>query len=161
MWFGEVAENITERLGGRQVTREEARQILNRCEEAGLIHMSRNTTDEIDFMCNCDRWHCEVVGQVLQQPRPGLVFNSGFEPSFDAGRCIACETCIERCPPEALTMGAANLPVLDTDRCFGCGVCATGCPEGAIAMESKPGFPAPPKTVKDLVKKLSMGNADV
>jgi Pyruvate/2-oxoacid:ferredoxin oxidoreductase delta subunit len=161
MWFGEVAENITERLGGRQVTREEARQILNRCEEAGLIHMSRNTTDEIDFMCNCDRWHCEVVGQVLQQPRPGLVFNSGFEPSFDAGRCIACETCIERCPPEALTMGAANLPVLDTDRCFGCGVCATGCPEGAIAMESKPGFPAPPKTVKDLVKKLSKGNADV
>ena len=161
MWFGEVAENITERLGGRRVNPEEARQIVNRCEEAGLIHMSRNTTDEIDFMCNCDRWHCEVVGQVLQQPRPGLVFNSGFEPSFDAGRCVACETCIERCPPEALTMGAASLPVLNTDRCFGCGVCATGCPEGAIAMENKPGFPAPPKTVKDLVKKLSMGNADV
>ena len=161
MWFGEVAENITGRLGGRQVTREEARQIVNRCEEAGLIHMSRNTTDEIDFMCNCDRWHCEVVGQVLQQPRPGLVFNSGFAPSFDAERCVACETCIERCPPQALTMGAADLPVLDTDRCFGCGVCATGCPEGAIAMENKPGFPAPPKTVKDLVKKLSMGNADV
>jgi Fe-S-cluster-containing hydrogenase component 2 len=58
-------------------------------------------------------------------------------------------------------MGAASLPVLNTDRCFGCGVCATGCPEGAIAMENKPGFPAPPKTVKDLVKKLSMGNADV
>jgi len=41
--------------------------------EAGLIHMSRNTTDEIDYTCNCDRWHCAVVGQILKQPRPGIV----------------------------------------------------------------------------------------
>ena len=154
MWFGEIAENITERLGGRRVTKEEAREIVDRCEEAGLIHMSRNTTDEIDFMCNCDRWHCEVVGQVLKQPRPGLIFNSGFKPTFIAERCVACETCIDRCPPEALTMGEAKVPVVNTDRCFGCGVCATGCPESAIAMENKPGFPAPPKTVKELVTAL-------
>ncbi len=51
-------------------------------------------------------------------------------------------------------MGEANLPVVNTDRCFGCGVCATGCPEGAIAMENKPGFPVPPKTVKELVNAL-------
>lgn len=61
-----------------------------------------------------DRYHATAVesGIHLSQclvyidlNRPGLVFNSGFEPSFDAGRCVACETCIERCPPEALTMG--------------------------------------------------------
>jgi Pyruvate/2-oxoacid:ferredoxin oxidoreductase delta subunit/DNA-binding Lrp family transcriptional regulator len=154
MWFGEMAQNITERLGGRRVTKEEAREMVERCEEAGLIHMSRNTADEIDFMCNCDRWHCEVVGQVLKQPRPGLVFNSGFKPKFDAERCVACQTCIERCPPEALRMGEANVPVVNTDRCFGCGVCASGCPERAIAMENKPGFPAPPKTVKELATAL-------
>ena len=154
MWFGEVAENITERLGGRRVSKEEAREIVDRCEELGLIHMSRNTTDEIDFMCNCDRWHCEVVGQVLKQPRPSLVFNSGFRPAFDAERCVACATCIDRCPPEALTMGEADVPVVNTDRCFGCGVCATGCPERAIAMENKPDFPAPPKTPRELVAAL-------
>ncbi len=154
MWFGEIAENLTERLGGRRVNKEEAREIVDRCEEAGLIHMSRNTTDEIDFMCNCDRWHCEVVGQVLQQPRPGLVFNSGFEPSFDAGRCMACETCIARCPPQALTMGEAGVPVVTVDRCFGCGVCVTGCPEDTIVMVNKPEFPVPPKTVKELAEAL-------
>ncbi len=154
MWFGEMAENLIDRLGGRRVAKQEAREIVDRCEEAGLLHMSRNTTDEIDFMCNCDRWHCEVVGLVLKQPKPGLVFNSGFEPAFDAERCVACETCIERCPPEALTMGEANVPAVNTDRCFGCGVCATGCPEGAIAMAAKPSFPVPPKTVKELVTAL-------
>ena len=154
MWFGEMAENITGRLGGRRVARDEAREIADRCEAAGLIHMSRNTTDEIDFMCNCDRWHCEVVGQVLKQPKPGLIFNSGFKPTITTERCAACETCIERCPPEALRMGEDKVPVVNTDRCFGCGVCATGCPENAIAMERKPGFPDPPKTVKELVTAL-------
>lgn len=160
MWFGEIAENITERLGGRRVSKEEAKEIVDRCEEAGLLHMSRNTTDEIDFMCNCDRWHCEVVGQVLKQPRPGLVFNSGFEPEFDEERCIGCETCLERCPPEALRMSEAALPVVDTDRCFGCGACATGCPQEAISMVNKPGFPLPPKTVRELVRALKSRSHD-
>lgn len=154
MWFGEMAENITEKLGGRRIGKQEAKEIVDRCEEAGLIHMSRNTADDIDFMCHCDRWHCEVVRQVLSQPKPGLVFNSGFQPTFSAELCVACETCLERCPAGALAMGEDNLPRIDADRCFGCGVCATGCPQEAIRMETKPGFPEPPKTAKDLANAL-------
>ena len=88
---------------------------------------------------------------VLKQPKPGWVFNSGYQPLFDAERCVACETCIDRCPPAALVMGEDQVPVVDLDRCFGCAVCATGCTEEAIAMVAKPDYPAPPKTVKDLV----------
>ncbi len=150
MWFGEIAEHMIARLGGRRVTKQEAKDILDRCEEAGLLHMSRNTTEDIDFLCNCDRWHCQVVNNVLKQPRPSLVFNSGFQPVFDSDLCISCETCIERCPPQALTMDENNAQIVNTDRCFGCGICATGCPEDAISMEAKPGFPTPPKTAKEL-----------
>jgi Pyruvate/2-oxoacid:ferredoxin oxidoreductase delta subunit len=154
LWFGRMAEQATERLGGRRVTKREAMEILDRSEEAGLIHMSRNTSEDIEFLCNCDRWHCEVATHVLKQPRPGRVFNSGFEPVFDRERCVGCETCLERCPPEALSMGGDGAPVIDPDRCFGCGACATGCPEGAVAMEAKPDFPAPPRNVKELVRAL-------
>jgi Pyruvate/2-oxoacid:ferredoxin oxidoreductase delta subunit len=160
MWFGNIAQHIIERLGGRRVTKEGAKEVLDRSEEAGLLHMSRNTTEDIDFLCNCDRWHCEVVTHILQQPRPGWVFNSGFRPVFDSGCCIACETCIERCPPEALTMGENGSPLVDSDRCFGCGVCATGCPEGAIAMEAKPDFPVPPRTTKELAAALRSSAGD-
>ena len=151
MWFGEKAEYAVERLGSRKVSKKEALEVLNRAEEAGLLHMSRNTTEEIDFLCNCDRWHCDVVTQILRHPKPGLVFNSGFRPNLDSERCTGCGACIDRCPPGALKMGEGNVPALDQDRCFGCAVCASGCAEAAIEMEARPDWPEPPKTVKDLI----------
>jgi len=141
------------------VSKEEALKILDKAEEAGLVHMSRNTTEEIEFLCNCDRWNCEVIKAVLKQPKPGFVFNSGFRPQFDPERCNACEICVDRCPPGALRMGGESLPVVNLDRCFGCAVCAAGCEQEAIVMEAKPGFPEPPKTMKDLVTALKTSAA--
>ena len=154
MWFGNMAAYAIERLGARQMTKQEAREILKKAEDAGLVHMSRNTTEDIDFICNCDRWHCEVISGVLKQSKPALFFNSGFQPRFDPNLCTACETCIERCPPEALAMGDNDIPQVNLDRCFGCAVCATGCPSDAIVMEAKPDFPAPPKDPKELITSL-------
>jgi Pyruvate/2-oxoacid:ferredoxin oxidoreductase delta subunit len=159
MQFGMAAQFAIERLGGRKVTKEEAREVLDRAEEAGLIHMSQNMTENIAFICNCDRWHCVAVNSALAKPQPGLFFNSGFEPRFDSERCVACETCIERCPPEALTLGEDDVPEVDLDRCFGCAVCATGCPEEAITMVNKPGFPEPPKDGKALREALRASRA--
>ena len=154
MWFGSMAEYAIERLGARKMTTAEAKKVLDTAEEAGLVHMSRNTTEDVNFICNCDRWHCEVIKGVLKQSKPALFFNSGFQPRFDPDLCVACETCIERCPPEALSMGEEEIPVVDLDRCFGCAVCATGCPSEAIVMDSKPDFPVPPKDPKELVTSI-------
>ena len=154
MWFGNMAAYAIERLGARQMTKQEAREVLEKSEDAGLVHMSRNTTEDIDFICNCDRWHCETISRVLKQSKPALFFNSGFQPRFDPDLCTACGTCIERCPPEALTLGDNDVPQVDLDRCFGCAVCATGCPSDAIIMAAKPDFPLPPKDPKELVTSI-------
>jgi len=66
---------------------------------------------------------------------------------------------VDRCPPGALQMSKENVPVVDLDRCFGCATCAAGCEQDAIAMEPKPGFPEPPKTMKDLVTALKASAA--
>lgn len=145
MQFGMGAQFAIERLNARKVTKQEARDVLERSEAAGLIHMSINMTDDIGFICNCDRWHCVAVTHALAKPKPGLAFSSGFQPQFDAELCAACETCLTRCPAEALTMGAEELPLVDLDRCFGCAVCATGCPSQAISMHNRADIPAPPK----------------
>ena len=154
MWFGSMAEYAIERLGARKMTKAEAKEVLDKAEEAGLVHMSRNTTENVNFICNCDRWHCEVIKGVLKQSKPALFFNSGFQPRFDPDLCTACETCIDRCPPEALVMGDNEVPQVNLDRCFGCAACASGCPSEAIVMEAKPDFPIPPKDPKELIAAL-------
>ena len=154
MSFGKGAEYAVERLGARKLGKEEALKILDQTEEAGLVHMTRNTTEDIEFICNCDRWHCEAISSVMKQPKPALYFNSGYQPKFDSDLCVACGTCIDRCPPEALTMGTDDIPELNLDLCFGCAVCATGCPEDAIMMAAKPDFEVPPKDMKELVTAL-------
>jgi hypothetical protein len=49
-------------LKARQLNKEEAIELLNQTEEAGLVHMAFNTTEDIEFLCNCDRWNCVVEG---------------------------------------------------------------------------------------------------
>ncbi len=162
MQFGQGAQFAIERLGGRKLTKKEAREVLDRSEEAGLVHMSQNMQDTsggMNFICNCDRWHCVAVTRALAKPQPGLFFNSGFEPNFDPDLCIACETCIDRCPPEALILGEDDVPQVDLDRCFGCAVCATGCPSEAITMVNKPGFLEPPKDGKALMAAVKAARA--
>ncbi len=154
MQFGAGAQYAIERLDAKLITKKEARDVLDKAEEAGLIHMSQNMTDDIGFICNCDRWHCTPVTLALKNDKPGEVINSGFEPIFDPDECTACETCIDRCPSEAISMGSDDVPVVGLDRCFGCAVCATGCPSDAIAMINKAGFPEPPKNGKALKESL-------
>ncbi|MFH2131898.1 MAG: 4Fe-4S binding protein [bacterium] len=154
MQLGAGAQFAIERLGARRLTKEEARKVLDRSEEAGLIHMSQNTAEDVGFICNCDRWHCAPVTSALRHAKPGLHFNSGFDPLFNADECTACETCIDRCPPQALVLGDDDVPVVNFDLCFGCAVCATGCPSDAITMVNKPGYPEPPVNAKAMKEAL-------
>ncbi len=150
MQFGMSAQFAIERLGARKVSKQEAREVLDRSEAAGLIHMSQNMADGIGFICNCDRWHCTPVTQALKLDKPSLLMDSGFKPLFDAQACVACETCLSRCPSQALSMGAEDLPEVQVDRCFGCAVCASGCPSSAISMVHKDGHTEPFKDAKAL-----------
>ena len=150
MQFGTSAQYSIQRLGGKSLTKAEAMDVIKRSQKAGLIHMSSNTAEGNGFICNCDKWHCGAVKNAMSMEKPGVYFNSGFDPIFDPDRCTACETCIDRCPPEALSMGEDNVPVVDFDLCFGCAVCATGCEDEAISMVNKPDFRGVPQDGKAL-----------
>ncbi len=44
--------------------------------------------------------------------------------------CIACGTCIDECPVEAISEG--GIYKIDADACTDCGTCADVCPTEAI-----------------------------
>jgi ferredoxin len=49
----------------------------------------------------------------------------------DASKCNGCETCIEVCPTEAVSMIDGHA-FIDVDECIECGSCEAECPEEAI-----------------------------
>lgn len=52
---------------------------------------------------------------------------------IDAEKCTGCESCIESCPLEALSM-KDNIAVVDPDTCGDCGACVDACPVQAISL---------------------------
>jgi Pyruvate/2-oxoacid:ferredoxin oxidoreductase delta subunit len=158
MQFGMGAQFVIDRGMGRKISKDEAREILQKSEEAGLVHCSANR-QEIDFICNCCGCHCMFLQTALAQPKPGVSLNSGFYPIWDAEFCTACETCIDRCPTRAIAMGDDNVPQVNLDLCVGCGVCATGCPEDAIALVERPGMQVPPVDHKELKAAIKASRA--
>ena len=147
MSFGPGAKFLIDRKISKRASKEEALDALRRSEEAGLVHCTANR-QEIEFLCNCCSDHCMIIKGALRQPKPALALNSGFQPVFDEELCTACETCLEKCPAEALTMADRDYPQVDLDRCFGCGVCASLCPAEAVALDARPDAQAPPQDRK-------------
>lgn len=47
--------------------------------------------------------------------------------------CVACGTCIDECPVEAISAG--DIYVIDAEKCIECGACAGVCPSEAISLE--------------------------
>jgi ferredoxin len=53
---------------------------------------------------------------------------------LDKEKCTGCESCVEECPSEAISM-ASDKAEIDVDACVDCGACVDVCPVEAISME--------------------------
>ena len=52
----------------------------------------------------------------------------------DKEKCTGCESCVEECPSEAISMDEEKA-LVNPEACIDCGVCIDACPEQAISME--------------------------
>jgi NAD-dependent dihydropyrimidine dehydrogenase PreA subunit len=53
---------------------------------------------------------------------------------IDEDQCVACESCIDACPAEAICMKADKANVIK-EKCVDCGTCVDTCPSAAIRLE--------------------------
>lgn len=140
-----AAEYVITRGSGSELTREEAMELLDFASEAGLIHMAPNSSEVVSAICNCCTDCCIFYYPLMKYG--GLekgVAKSRFQAEVDAATCDGCQTCVERCPFEAIEMtkvpGEKKLKAaVEPDKCFGCGVCAVECEAEAIKLvETRP-----------------------
>ncbi len=150
MSIGPGAKFVAERGFGRLVSTEEALQILEKSEEAGLIHCSSNTSKYIDFICNCCICHCAILQYHKDMQKNKLAAPSNYVVELNQEDCDLCETCLERCPMDAFSLVDDEI-VSDTELCIGCGLCVSTCPSEALKMIVREENPEiPPKGLNEL-----------
>lgn len=148
--IGPSAKFIAEKGFGHLISKEEAMQILDRCEEAGLVHCSSNTSKYIDFICNCCGCHCGILQSIKDTRMPSLGVTSNFIVEVDKESCTGCEACIYRCQMEALSM-KDNVVERDLLSCIGCGLCISSCPSEALKMAPRAERHTPPRDHRELM----------
>ena len=136
MMFDMAAAYYIENELGREITKEEAKQILKKAEEDGLVHHSSNHLGKKIFICNCCGCCCKALGHVTKHDNPDAIARSNYYACVDEDDCNACETCIERCQVDAIQM-EDGVAVADKDTCIGCGLCISACPTECISLRRK------------------------
>jgi len=123
---------------GREITRQEALELLDRLEEEGLVHCTYNVQREPFFVCNCCSCCCGFLRAVNQHGAPYMLARSNYLSVIDPDICSECGDCDSgRCPVAAISAGDGAYAV-DGERCIGCGVCALACSFEAIRLVPRP-----------------------
>ena len=117
------------------ITKDNAFKSLKEFEEAGLVHTMgnfRETNPGMDFICNCCSCGCTFLRGVAELGIENSVAKTNFYAVTDAEACTGCETCLDRCQFNAITID--EISVVDKTRCAGCGLCVIGCPSEALSL---------------------------
>ena len=140
-----MGSNLAKNLNlGREITQEEALDLIKTAEDHGLVHTITNgsSPETANMICNCCACHCSVLSALIKHNNPNAFARSNFRPEIDSSACKKCETCIKICPMDAIWHHWPHEEDLSDDyivikehRCIGCGLCAHHCPADAIALK--------------------------
>jgi Pyruvate/2-oxoacid:ferredoxin oxidoreductase delta subunit len=125
-------------LGAREITFDEALEVLEKSHEAGLVHVAYGhgelyESGVVNSICSCCSCCCGILSGVLRFglfPHP---LTSHAASVTDVSSCTDCGESIDGCQFGARRMLDGALFV-DRDFCFGCGLCVSSCPAGAVSL---------------------------
>lgn len=154
--FGANGEFLVERGRARHITQQEALEVLDKAEEAGLVHTCNNSQDEFAVVCNCCSCCCTILRGLTRLKNPNAFARSGFVIQYREDECLGCMACLEdRCPVKAIA-DAGETVVVDAERCIGCGLCVSVCPTEALQMSRRDNPPVTPTSGRELMGKVLM-----
>jgi len=139
MGFDIGAEFFIENGIAKRLTKEEALDLLIKCEKKGMVHCTLNAQVP-NFICNCDKQHCGILKGMTKFHRMGGLALSNFRAKIDESiECSECYRCVDLCPTHAIFPsieegGKFNLE-LKEDFCIGCGVCSSNCSTNRLFLE--------------------------
>lgn len=144
--FGSSAIFYEENGLGRDISREQALEVLKHAIEQGLVLQPSNSQKAMNI-CMCCGCCCQILKNIKALPEPAKGVNSNFFAMVDDSLCVECGICESRCHMNAIAVN--GYAKIDLKRCIGCGVCIPTCDSKAIKLIAKPSDQQniPPKSV--------------
>lgn len=104
--LGHAAEYYIKTGRGREITREEALEIIKRAEDNGLMHSIPNldAPGHTHAICNCCGCGCYAMRLANEYLNNDIV-RSNYKSVVDEAKCVACGECIDVCPTNSLRLG--------------------------------------------------------
>lgn len=153
MAIGSIAHTVIEMELGRQISREEAIQIIQENQKDGLVLQPANSR-EIDFLCSCCGCCCSMLSLQKELPLPLDFWDANFKAVLDTEMCVGCGTCVKQCQTNAMTLKKVDekrsKAVVNQHRCIGCGHCVTSCPVDALTLMPRKHQVQPPENRDEL-----------
>jgi ferredoxin len=154
--FGGAAHLYIDNGLGRQISKEEAIEIIKDGMKKGLVLQPSNTQRPF-ALCMCCGCSCEVLTNAKKLENPAQYFHTNYYAEVNTENCTGCKLCEVKCPMEAAKV-VDEKSTVDLGKCIGCGVCIEFCNFDAIHLVKK-AEKIPPKGVMDLYKKIAVARA--
>ncbi len=130
----DYARDHLEEEEGREITLEEAKEILEKTADAGLVHLSIwRKNHEAEAICSCCPCCCHELLSMLKFGNLEMVVESDYVVSYDEDKCTSCGTCLDFCNFSAYEMVDEQV-IFTQKKCLGCGLCVINCPEEAVVL---------------------------
>jgi ferredoxin len=119
--------------GKKKISKEEAKEVVKQSAEVGLVLATDNSAKLATTICSCCECCCGILRGLTQFDNPRAIAKANFISTVDTDTCTACETCVDRCKFNAITV--EDFAIVNPEKCIGCGLCAVTCPSDAITMK--------------------------
>ena len=121
---------------GREITGEQAAEYLQRSVDDGFM-LETTFGKNTETICSCHADSCGILGMwAAIGDEEDIAACDAFKQvshytlEVDADLCIACGTCVDRCPLHTITINDEGWAEAGAN-CFRCGQCAYVCPQNA------------------------------
>ncbi|NVM36496.1 MAG: 4Fe-4S binding protein [Candidatus Lokiarchaeota archaeon] len=143
---------------GRDVTKDEALEVLRMAQDRGMVICPSNTQKPF-IICCCCGCSCVVLTNLKKYPNPAQFINSNYFVEINKNLCEGCAECITSCHMEANKINEKGISVVNLDYCIGCGVCIPRCPNKARHLVKKTTESTPPQNLTELYQTINQRKA--
>ncbi|MBY8988105.1 MAG: 4Fe-4S binding protein [Candidatus Lokiarchaeota archaeon] len=133
---GLFGEYFLRRGEGREITRVEAHNLVEKLSKKGLVFTVANAKNPIhQVICCCCACCCALLRGMtrFEDRNENCTAKSNYIAKVNPHLCTGCALCAKRCPFKAITIKKEKA-VVNPKKCYGCGVCTVACTPESVKL---------------------------